>query len=107
MKKNDILIILVPTFIFVIVWIGFSIYHSIMTSTISEAVNIQISPINPNFDTKTIESLKNRQNVLPIYEADVKVKTPTPSPSPTPEISQIPIATQSAQQATSEGSLTQ
>jgi len=105
MKKNDILIILIPTFIFVLVWIGFSIYHSIIASTISEAVNMQILPINPNFDTKTIDSLKKRQNISPIYEAGVTVETPTPSP--TPEALQAPIATQSASQATPGGSLTQ
>ena len=105
MKKNDILIILIPSFIFVLVWIGFNIYHSIMASTISETVNMQISPINPNFDTKTIDSLKGRQNVLPIYDAGVTVETPTPSP--TPGESQTPIATQSAQQATSGGNLIQ
>jgi len=105
MKKNDILIILIPSFIFVLVWIGFSIYHSIVASTISETVNMQISPISPNFDTKTIDSLKGRQNVLPVYDAGVTVETPTPSP--TPEVSQAPIATPGAEQATSEGSLTQ
>lgn len=105
MKKNDILIILIPTFIFVLVWIGFSIYHSIVASTISETVNMQIAPISPNFDTKTIDSLKGRQSILPIYDADVVVETPTLTPTPT--VSQVPIATQSAEPATLGGSLTQ
>ena len=103
-EKNDILIILIPTFIFVLVWMGFSIYHSIVASTISETVNMQIAPISPNFDTKTIDSLRERQNVLPIYDAGVMVETPTPYAS---EVSQAPIATQGAKQATSGGSLTQ
>jgi hypothetical protein len=104
MKKNDILIILIPTFIFVLVWIGFSIYHSIIASTITDTVNMQITPINPNFDTKTIESLKNRQNVSHIFTASETIGAPTPTPAIT---LQTPIATESATQATSGGSLTQ
>ncbi len=96
MKKNDILLILVPTFLCVVAWIGFSIYDNIVTSTISEPLNMQIIPINPKFDTDTINNLKKRNNVTPLYQLGVTVEnevapiasptatiTPTPTSSPT------------------------
>lgn len=101
MKRKDILLILVPSFIFVLAWMGFSIYHGFINSTISEALNIQIIPINPTFDTATISKLKNRTHVNPIYEINPSlIITPTPgvivddqsasksatTPTPTPKI---------------------
>lgn len=68
MRRKDVLIILIPTFIFVIVWVVSSIYHNAKTSTISESVNADIAQISPNFDTKTIDELKKRQAVTPIYD---------------------------------------
>lgn len=70
MKRKDVLLLLIPTFIFVLAWMGFSIYHSFINSTISEVLNIQILPISPTFDTTTISSLKKRTHVNLIYEAN-------------------------------------
>ena len=53
-KRKETLIVLWLTFITVVSWIGFSIYHIIVTSTISEELQLQITPIDPNFDTDTI-----------------------------------------------------
>jgi ammonia channel protein AmtB len=77
MKKNDLLIILASVFIFVFIWIGFNIYHSSVKSTISETVTIQISSVSPNFDTTSIEKLKNRQTVTPIFQTNGVVAQPT------------------------------
>lgn len=113
MKKNDILVILIPSFIFALAWIGFSILHSIATSTISETLNTQIAPISPSFDTNTIAALKKRTNVVPIYQITVPIQNiviPATSsaaiPTPTPIIVQ-PVSSSSAQQATTGGSLAQ
>lgn len=113
MKKNDILMILVPSLIFVLAWIGFSLLHSVATSTISETLDTQIAPISPEFDTNTIAELKQRKNVAPIYQITVPIQDivipASPSaaiPTPTPIIVQ-PVSTSSAQQATSGGSLKQ
>jgi hypothetical protein len=112
MKKNDTLLILVPLFIFVVLWIGFSIYHNIITSTISAPLSAQIEPITPNFDTNTIDGLKSRENITPVYTLSVPVQnviisaspsaTPTPTPTPT-----VVINSNSNTQATTEGSLIQ
>ena len=80
MKRKDILIILVLMFIFTVAWIGGNIYHSIATSTISKTTNEDILPINPTFDTKTINRLKQRQKINPSFELGNIVPTPTPFP---------------------------
>jgi len=112
MKKNDILLILIPSFIFVLTWIGFSIYHNVVTSTISEPLSIQIEPITPTLDTITIDSLKNREKVSPIYELSVPVENVTipASSSANPIVLEPVNPTGNAAgtlQSTPEGSLTQ
>jgi len=70
LKRKDILFILWLTFLTVAAWIGFNIYHIIVTSTIDEELQIQILPIKPEFDMGTIENLKKRQVVEPMYQFD-------------------------------------
>ena len=95
MKQKDILIIIILLFIFALAWIGGSIYHSVVNSTISETTSKDISPIMPVFDTKTIDKLKERQKIIPFFE--LGSVTPTPPPYPTPKIS--------TQNASEEGKL--
>jgi hypothetical protein len=66
-KRKDVIVTLWMTFLTVVAWIGFGIYHIWTTSTISEIDISAISPINPNFDTSVINSLKSRENVAPLY----------------------------------------
>lgn len=80
MKQKDILIILVLLFVSVVVWIGGDIYHSIVSSTISETANQDISPITPAFDTKTINKLRLRQKINPSFELQNIIPTPTSLP---------------------------
>ncbi|MDO8620956.1 MAG: hypothetical protein Q7R31_01610 [Candidatus Levybacteria bacterium] len=75
MKQKDIILILTLTSIIVISWIAFSVYHNLATSTISQVQSVDIKSINPTFDTKTIDKLKKRDRVSPIYEL-----LPTPIP---------------------------
>ena len=97
MKKKDLLIILIPTLIFVIAWIGFSIYDSAVTSTISAQEVSQIIPIAPTFNTSVISELKKRERVEPIYGTSTVI---TLSPIPSPKITNTPKA-----EATSGGTL--
>lgn len=76
MKQKDILIIFILLFIFVIVWIGSSIYHSVVTSTITEAVNQNIAPIEPTFDVKAINKLKEREKIIPSFELETVIVSP-------------------------------
>jgi hypothetical protein len=79
MKQRDIITLLIPSFILILAWIIFSIYHSSVVSTIPPTVNVQISPIKPVFDMNTVSKLKQRQKVTPVYEGQAG---PTPTPVP-------------------------
>ena len=78
MKQKDILIILILLFVVVVAWIGSGIYRSVVSSTISEATNVDISPITPTFDTKIIDKLKQRQKIDPSFELESITATPSP-----------------------------
>ena len=81
MKQKNTLIIVILLFIFVLIWIGQSVYESANTSTISESVGQEISPITPIFDIDTINKLKSREKITPSY--DVQNVVPIPVISPT------------------------
>lgn len=102
MKQKDFLIILIPAFILTILWVVFSIYHNYATSTIKDPLTFQTIPIDGKFDKLTIENIKNRQRIDPLYEllalpstgpstneeeiTPIPTDTPEPSPTPTEEI---------------------
>jgi hypothetical protein len=81
MFKRDMLIILLMTFITIAAWIGFNIYHIIVTSTISEELQAQITAINPNFDLDTINKLKSRKSIEPLYQITDTAPKVTATPS--------------------------
>lgn len=110
MKRNDIMLILVPSLLFVIFWVVFNVFHNFQSSTIPEVVGIQINPINPNFDENTITLLKNRQQINPLYQLTPSAQTLENSPTSTQSaLSQTPIVTPTGtsnqQQASTGGSL--
>ena len=102
MKQKDFLIILVPAFILTILWVVFSIYHNYVTSTIKDPLTFQTIPIDGKFDKLTIENIKNRQRVDPLYElltlpstdsstndeeiTPTSIDTQEPNPTPTEDI---------------------
>lgn len=102
MKKQDVLIILVPTLIFVFAWIGFNIYHSAVTPTISEQQLTAITPIDPNFNIKTISLLQQRANVIPVF---VNIAPANPTPTPVPSSSALNVGLSPTTQATTGGNV--
>lgn len=88
MRQNELILFVVSIFIVVVAWIGFNIYHSHTTSTISEVVKIEIRSISPDFDTKTVEKIKGRTKIEPIFDiqkpAETILLSPPLSPSATP-----------------------
>ncbi len=92
MKQRDVLFLVISTFVLIVAWIGFSIYHNLVSSTITRLVEEKIVPINPTFDTITIDKLKERKNIEPIFQTKNKEATgsaaierivgPSPSLSP-------------------------
>ncbi len=71
MKQKDLLIISILTFTVTVIWIVSTIVHNITTSTISETLGLQIEPIPATFDLQTIQALKERQAVSPLYTFSV------------------------------------
>lgn len=88
--QKDILYISISSFILSIAWISFNIYHIVATSTITPDLEIQIKEIDPEFNLETIQKLKNREKIEPIYEfnntsaSSEAVLTPSPSSESTP-----------------------
>ncbi len=95
MKQKDIFYIVVSSFILVVFWIGFQLWHIQNTSKINEAVTLQSTPISPTFDTKTLEKLKQRDQVLPVFALKTASPTATviPTRTPTPTITAVPTTT--------------
>ncbi len=110
MKQKDLIFISIITLISVILWTGFSVYHNTVTSTIPEVLNIQISAIVPNFDTKTVDQLKTRNKVVPSYDLQGAASTSSASATPTPTSAPItpsPVSTNSGSLSPQGGSTTQ
>jgi hypothetical protein len=104
MKQKDILLLLIPVTLIVVAWIVFNIYHNSVTSTISGTLNTNILPISPNFDTKTISNLKERERIVPVFQLQ-KAETLTPTLSPTPTPTLIPSPSISEPSATNAASI--
>lgn len=100
--KRDLVILLVSSFIVIVCWIGFNIYSRATTSTIDESLTKQIAPIQPSFDTATINSLTEREKIMPLYQSEglpspnpeVAIED-TPTPTPFNTGAEIPDETQS------------
>ena len=108
MKRKDALIILIPSLIVVILWVVFSVYHNYINSTIPSDINLQISSINPDFDTNAINQIKNRKTVTPIYTIEgskTSSKDSDQQSSPTPTIISPTTSSSSAKIATNGGAL--
>lgn len=88
MKEKDLLYLVVSSFILTILWVGFNIYDSIATSTITEVLKVQIAPISPEFDPATIEKIRAREIIAPAYTftATGIKETPTPTQAPIVEL---------------------
>jgi len=88
MKQRDILFILIPTFLLVVLWVIFNIYHNSIESTVSKTVSAEVVPISPDFDFQTIENLKKREVIQPLYEiSPVNSSVPAPAEVETSSVS--------------------
>ena len=67
-RQRDILFVLISSFIVVVAWVSFNIYHIWITSTIPNTITPQLEPINPQFDATVRQQLKNREQIDPLYD---------------------------------------
>lgn len=107
MKQKDILLFIVPTLIIVIAWIIFNLYHTSTTTENDQTTTSTVIAISPNFDTKVIDELKKRENVVAATEISVSnvvlpisstsaTLTPVATPTAPPSASSSATATTSA-----------
>lgn len=90
MNKKEFLLLSIMTFITVVLWTGFEVYHTHQASTVPNLLLEQIEPLDPQLETKIIEKLKDRLteenlSIAPVSTTSFSVSiTPTSSPTPTP-----------------------
>lgn len=98
-KRKETIIILWMTFVTVAAWIVLSIYHIWVNSTISPIDASAIAPIDPKFDMNTINKLRMRERVEPLYqfnessegkEASKEAEISPSTESVNPQVSQAP-----------------
>lgn len=63
MSNRQILFVSLLTFITVLAWIGFDVYHVLTTSTVKTIDQEMIRILEPKFDTQVILELKKGQNL--------------------------------------------
>jgi len=60
MSNKEILFLSIFTFLTVVAWIAFDVYHSATASTITPIQQELIRPLTPSFDTEVILKLKGK-----------------------------------------------
>jgi hypothetical protein len=80
-RKKDLYFLLGTTLILVIFWVVFSIYQNLISSTISTPVAVDINPIQPTFNEATLDALKKRQKISPLYTSVQQPSSPEPQSS--------------------------
>jgi hypothetical protein len=109
--QKDILFILISSFIVVVAWVCFNLYHIWATSTVSTDVQMQLTPIDPQFDPTVIQELKTREYIDPLYESQASSNTAVPTftplgaPTPTPTTAPLPLVSQSPEAASNTSQL--
>lgn len=86
-KRNirlDILFVLISSFIVVVAWVSFNLYHIWVTSTVGEEIQMQLTPIDPQFDPTTIQQLRTREQVNPLFDKQTSTIKGADSTTPTP-----------------------
>lgn len=61
MNRKEIFVLSLITFLTVVAWIAFGIYHAKKSSKISEVQLKEITPLSPNFDINLLDELATRQ----------------------------------------------
>lgn len=59
-RSKDILALAVLTFITILVWIGFEAYHTAVTSTVPERLEVLVQPLSPKVSVEVVDELKTR-----------------------------------------------
>lgn len=63
-RNKDLLVISIFTLITVMAWIVFDVYHTAVTSTITEVQQKLMTPLDPKINLSIVQQLKN-ENLQP------------------------------------------
>ena len=63
MSSKDLLILSILTFITVLAWIIFDVYHAATTSTVTPLQKELTKPLKPTFDQEIILKLRKRSSI--------------------------------------------
>lgn len=61
--NQDVLILSILTLFTVLTWIAFDVLKTFQKTTVPKVLEEQLAPLNPNFDTKTLEDLKQKLSI--------------------------------------------
>jgi hypothetical protein len=90
-RQKEIIIILASIFVLSMIWIGFNLWHNAVTSTISQPLNADIQDISPDFNTNSIQILKKRTYIDPLYSVSgQKDETSTTEATPLATAAAVP-----------------
>jgi hypothetical protein len=62
MNRKEITVLSIITFLTVIAWIIFSVYHTKTSTGLEGIKQLDLKPLTPRFDSDIIRSLKNRED---------------------------------------------
>lgn len=82
MKQKDSVFILASSAIVVVLWIIFSVISRFTSPTVSDVLLSDVKPIPGTFDKATLNRLKDRQKVSPLFTQPSLSPTVTPVASP-------------------------
>jgi hypothetical protein len=68
MNNRQFLIVIIVTFVIIIIWIIADIIHTRPSIEVNPKLSTLLSPLNPNFDSKVIDQIKE---VTPVEELTI------------------------------------
>ncbi len=64
-QYKNLIYLIIPSFIVILAWIGFTVYNKRVATTITESQSLTIQPINSSFNVEIINRLKKRKLITP------------------------------------------
>lgn len=104
--QKDLVFLTFSLFLIVACWIALNLYEISIRSTLSETLQLQITPISGIFDTTALDTIERRLVVQPDYSIPIASVTsqvifPEPTQSIEPELPLTPTDTVSIQESLS------
>ncbi|GIW61250.1 MAG: hypothetical protein KatS3mg089_0102 [Patescibacteria group bacterium] len=99
-QYQNLIYLIIPSFVVILAWIGFTIYNKRVATTITESQSLTILPINSSFNKEVLNRLKKRKVITPnlnYLQTDNQISSQEASLTITPIPPAEPIATVEAE----------